>query len=437
MKNPAENVLVITYYWPPAGGAGVQRILKFVKYLPSFGITPFVLSVDAAMASYAVFDPSLGNEVPSSVQVRRTPTREPFSFYRSLLRKKTIPSAGFAGEDRPGVLQRAARFIRGNMFIPDARVGWNRFAMEKAKEIISQNNIRTVIISTPPHSSQLIGLELKKQVPGIRWIADLRDPWTDIYYYKEFYHLPFARKKDAKMEQNVLENADEILTVSPSLARLLRAKVQPDISPKLHIIPNGFDEDDFMIPSSPPPDKLIITYTGTLAASYKPQIFAEALGEIIQRNPEIPFLMRFVGSVSREVLSLFEKHLPAKSIEVLTHLPHAGSIRCLMNSTVLLLVIPHVENAEGILTGKLFEYLASRKPIVCIGPTGGDASSVIKECEAGKTFDRDMKEELFSHLQQMADEWKKSPVLDLDSNNYRKYSRSMLTRSLAEIIKRK
>ncbi|MBA7559552.1 hypothetical protein ES708_01167 [subsurface metagenome] len=190
---PSKKVLIITYYWPPSGGAGVQRWLKFVKYLPEFNIQPYVLSVNPKYASFPLLDKSLEKEVPESVQVFKTKSREPFSFYKKVTGESEIPYAGFVNQGNPGFLNKIARAIRGNLFIPDARVGWNKFALKKALEIIQKYEIDTLITTSPPHSTQLIGLKLKNKT-GVNWIADLRDPWTDIYYYKQMYHTIWAKK---------------------------------------------------------------------------------------------------------------------------------------------------------------------------------------------------------------------------------------------------
>jgi len=211
-----KKVLIITYYWPPSGGGGVQRWVKFVKYLPKYQIEPIVLTVSPDCASYALIDSSLSQEVEPTVQVFYAKSREPFNFYKKLTAKKEIPFGGFANEDSPGFLQKVARFIRGNFFIPDARIGWNSFAYEQAEKLIKEFGITTVITSSPPHSTQLIGLKLKRKL-GIHWIADLRDPWTDIYYYNKMFHSPMAKRIDRKKELEVLQNADNIVVVSNSI----------------------------------------------------------------------------------------------------------------------------------------------------------------------------------------------------------------------------
>lgn len=430
-----KKVLVITYYWPPAGGAGVQRILKFVKYFPEFGIKPYILTVDEEKASYPVIDRTLNNDIPPSAVIKRTNTFEPFNLYSKLLGEKSIPT-GFSNESNPGVFQKFSRFVRGNFFIPDARRGWIKFAFKEASEIIKREKIDTVITTSPPHSAQLVGLKLKKKF-NLKWIADLRDPWTDIYYYNEFNHLAYAKNLDLKYEREVLENADRIITVSGVLKNLFIKKSSSVDSSKIIVIPNGFDEDDFQTTVNMESSKkeFIISYTGTLADSYKPQVFFYSLKKITGIFPEIHFKLRFIGNPASTVIEKAKKISLSENLELISTVSHAESVKYLLKSNILFLVIPEVENDKGILTGKLFEYLAARKPIVCIGPQDGDAANIISECDAGKTFDRNMEKELSEYLEQMVKNWVSDEGIDISNEKYKKYSRRSQTEELSEIIK--
>jgi hypothetical protein len=190
-----EKVLIATYYWPPSGGPGVQRWLKFARYLPQFGFQPVILTVDSDSATYPIRDETLLSQVPAEIDVYTTRTSEPYALYRKLMGKKQVPYSGFTNDENPGMGGAIARFIRGNFFLPDARVGWNKFALKKALELIDRYGIKTVITTSPPHSTQILGLKVKNHRPSVKWIADLRDPWTDIFYYNKMLHLPFIRKK--------------------------------------------------------------------------------------------------------------------------------------------------------------------------------------------------------------------------------------------------
>jgi glycosyltransferase involved in cell wall biosynthesis len=428
------HVLFITYYWPPSGGAGVQRSLKFVKYLSQFNILPTVLTVNEAEASYAVLDPSLLAEVPKEVPVHRTSTSEPFGLYKKITGQKEIPHGGFANKEEKGLAQKLFQFVRGNLFVPDARVGWNRHALRKCKELLQSQHFDAVITSSPPHSTQLIGLTLQKKYQ-LRWIADLRDPWTDIYYYDELQHLALTRSLDAAYEKKVLQGCDAMLVVSPDMKRLFANKSPQINAEKIHVVPNGFDEDDFIYPSSPPENEFRITYTGTVSEAYNIEMFFKALAAVRSRYPDIRYRLQFVGTVSEPV----RRQIQAAGLEDITDLvgyvPHQESVRHLAQSTLLLMAIPDVPNNFGILTGKLFEYLASNKPIVCIGPIQSDADRIIDECGAGRVFHYTGYELILDHLDLMSKSWKINPNLDLPLINYQQYSRRSLTEQLAKLIR--
>jgi glycosyltransferase involved in cell wall biosynthesis len=431
-----KQVLFITYYWPPSGGAGVQRCLKFVKHLPEFGITPTVITVSEKEGSYAVLDESLAADIPAGVRVIRTSTNEPFEWYKRLTGKKEIPYGGFANERRESLAQKFFKFLRGNLFIPDARVGWNKYAIKAASKLLAEEQFEAVFTTSPPHSSQLIGLALKRQF-GIRWIADLRDPWTDIYYYKDLQHTAWAKKMDARYEREVIEQSDALLVTSSDTKRLFLAKAPQVESAKIRVLPNGFDEEDFKTPSQPPQDAFVITYTGTITETYNIEIFLKALSEVAARHPDIPFHLRFVGKISAQVHKQVADSGLAPITEVIPFVPHTESVKYLLSSTVLLMGIPDVENNFCILPGKLFEYLAANKPIICIGPLHSDADRIIDECGAGRVFHYAAYDLMVDHLDQLAQGWKINPNLDLPWIAYHRYSRRNLAGELAQIILKK
>ncbi len=428
-----KKVLIITYYWPPSGGGGVQRWVKFVKYLPKFNIEPIVLTVNPTGASYAVIDKSLEDEVSNDMEVFKTRSREPFNYYKKLTAKKEIPFGGFANEENPGFLQKISRFVRGNFFIPDARIGWNSFAYEEAKTIIKKFDIKTVITSSPPHSTQLIGLKLKKNF-DLHWIADLRDPWTDIYYYNRMYHSPMAKRLDRKKELEVLQNADKIIVVSKSIKELFASKIMEHQKDKFNIIPNGFDESDFNRRKVNANSKFVITYTGTIANNYHIEGFLKALIRFVEKHGGSKIKMQFVGRVTGKYLDIIENSILKTICSFMDHVDHNSSIAYLENSNALFLAIPNVSQNEGILTGKLFEYLAVRKPIIGIGPTNGDASIIIKECSAGKMFSYSDIDSMSKYINELYLKWIESEEAIPKSDVYNNYSREKLSEKLATLI---
>jgi glycosyltransferase involved in cell wall biosynthesis len=378
-----QKVLIITYYWPPSGGAGVQRWLKFSKYLPEFGCTPVILTVDENHASYAQLDPSLVDEIHPDLQVHKTKTFEPYNLYRKLSQKKEIPYGGFSNQKKVTVFEKFSRLIRGNLFIPDPRRGWNKYALSKALELIQAENIESVITSGPPHSTHLIGKKIKDQT-GIRWIADFRDPWTDIYYYKELFHTLPARLYDRYLEKKVLIGADKIITVSEEVKKLLLRRI-PGSEEKIVVIPNGYDESDFENVPSLKNEFFTITYTGTISMSYRIERFIEAI-DLLPVKVKDKIKIRFVGNVPDEILNLFKNKNLGSSIEVLGYIPHKEAVGQMVNASLLLMAIPDSPDNKGIVTGKFFEYLATGRPILAMGPVGGDVDLLIQKCHAGKLF---------------------------------------------------
>ncbi len=429
-----KKILYITYYWPPSGGAGVQRSLKFVKYLREFNIDPIVLTVDPEKASYPLIDDSLIKEISSMQKVFRTDSFEPLKVFSGLSGKDKVPFGGFANSKKEGFIQKTFRFIRGNFFIPDARRGWVKFAVRKASEIIREENIGTIVISSPPHSSQLIGLKLKRLFPECKWIADLRDPWTDIYYYQDLKHTEIARKLDEKYEREVLENCDAAIVVSADIKRLFSKKSDKIKDDKFIVIPNGFDTDDFDAGVQPEKECFLITYVGTIADNYNPEVFFIAFNKLTLSNPTVKIKLRFVGSVSTQIVELIGKYCRPEQVELISHVVHREAIHYMQTASLLLLLIPAVKNDKGILTGKLFEYIGSGRPIVGIGNPQGDAGTILCETNSGKMFGRDESLVLENYLSESLRQWQRDTRFGYQSPDTSPYSRKKLSEKLSHVI---
>jgi glycosyltransferase involved in cell wall biosynthesis len=424
-----KKVLIITYYWPPSGGAGVQRWLKFAKFLPEYGWQPVILTVDPEFASYPQRDDSLLDEVHPDCMVFTTKSFELYNLYKLISGKKEVPYGGFANESKEGLLQKISKFLRGNFLLPDPRKGWNKYALKKAKELIKEFNIDTVVTTSPPHSTQLIGLKLKRNL-NIRWIADLRDPWTDIYYYNQFKHTALAQKIDLNYERKVVENADLLITVSEDVKRLFAEKSKLLIADKTFVIPNGYDEDDFRIKPQKPEGKKVITYSGTISEAYDVSGLLKAI-----RNLEVEvrqeFLIRFVGKVPPIIVQNFES--AGISVELTGYVDHAKSIEFLFLSDLLLMVVPSVKNNRGIITGKFFEYLASGKSILAIGPVDGDLAGIIQETHCGKIFDYNDAEGIQVFIQDLLE----NQTTESNPETSAQFSRKNLTKKISELLEKK
>ena len=418
-----QKVLIVTYYWPPGSGAGVQRWLKFSRYLPQFGWEPIILTIDPDYAAYPAIDNSMTNEVPENLIVHRTKARDYFRFYKK--DKSKIPSSGFASDEEKGYKSLITRFIRGNFFIPDPRKGWNKYAFRKACKIIDNEGIKHIITTSPPHSTQLIGLKLKRKYPAIKWIADLRDPWTDIYYYKEFYPTWLSYAIDSSFEKSILQSADRIITVGKSLKELFCSKI-PGLESKFEVITNGFDEEDFEGLVSSKPGIFTISYIGTLSGSYPLKGFLNALKEFGGNGRN--FRLKFVGTVSLKQKETILNSSAGSKTEFVKYASHSAAIRYMLDSSALLLIIPDHRSSRSIITGKLFEYIASGRPIICIGPAGGDAAEIIANHAAGKTFHYSEEGPINEYLNYIASNPEQKPV------NVSELSRKILTGRLAGVL---
>jgi len=429
-----KKVLVITYYWPPSGGAGVQRALKFVKYLPEFGIEPVVLTVDENKAFYPFTDHSLLKDISPGLKVFKTQKEEMLRKFSRLFPKIEVPHSGFANHNKKTFLSKIMRFVRGNMLIPDARVGWVNVAYKAAEKILQEEDIDTYFITSPPHSSQLIGLKLKKRFPDKKWIADFRDPWTDIYFYKDMLHTPIAKKIDAGYERRVLESADKVLVVNNGVKKTFSERLgnQKD---KIHLIPNGFDTVDFDIPSTPPSHEFLITYAGTLADIYNPEVVFQVLRSLVNKYVDIcPIRLLFVGKIADDIKKMPQKYGVGEQVSYIDYVPHAEIVQYLRNTTCLLLVIPQAGDEVGIIPGKIFEYLATRKPVWAIGPNGGDVQDILESSQAGKVFEREKVAEMIAYLDGLVQQWLTEPNLDIHSDTIDHFSRRNLADQLSQII---
>jgi len=389
----SKKILVITYYWPPCGGAGVQRWLKFTKYMPDFGWEPYVLTVDPRYASYPALDESFNKEIRDPEKVFRTRARNYFRFNRGTVSSGT-------GTVGPSTLNKSlsgslARFIRGNFFIPDPRKGWNKYAVKKASELIIKEGIQYIVTTSPPHSTQLIGLKLKKLFPSVKWIADLRDPWTDIYYYDKFMGTWPAKTYDRSLEKRVLDRSDRIITVGRILAGHFAGKLKNN-QQKISVVSNGYDENDFKSLQKSKPDMLTITYVGSLTEQYPSNSLIASLRQLNEKD--IGYKFRFVGDCSPGIKRKIKSVVQEDSFYYLSYRSHREALTAMLTSSVLLVIIPDHEENRMIITGKLFEYLRTGIPILCIGPKNGEAAQIIKECGAGATFGKEDTEGITDYL---------------------------------------
>lgn len=426
-----NKLLIITYYWPPAGGPGVQRWLKFVKYLPDFGFQPIVYIPENP--SYPIIDENLLSEVSNETIVLRNKIIEPYQWASFLSKNKTknISSGIIPNNKKQTILDQVLLWIRGNVFIPDARVLWVKPSVKYLEKYLSENGITTIITSGPPHSLHLIGLELKQKL-NVRWVADFRDPWTTIGYHKEFKLLEFAANKHKQLENKVLNNADLILVTSPST----RAEFKKITSKPIEVITNGFDVEK--IGNQIVDKKFSLAHIGSFLSERNPRILWESISELIRENPLFAshFQLKLIGAISQEVLDSIALFQLQNYVNNLGYVSHDEAIVHQKKSQVLLLIEINSEDTKSIIPGKLFEYLVSERPIIGVGPKGCDFAEIIIDTNTGVFVDYSEKEKLKNYI---ANYFSLFLEGNLKSNGVglQKYSRKNLTEKLANLLNRK
>ncbi len=423
-----KKVLILSYYWPPSGGSGVQRWMYFAKYLKEFGVLPTVITVDEQYASYPNKDMSF-NELIKDIEVHKTKTLEPLRFYsflKSGKSNKVVPQGNVGGKKK-GIFDKIATYVRANFFMPDARVGWNRYAFNKAKELLQKEHFDLVITTGPPHSTHLVGQKLKKEF-GINWMADFRDPWTEVYYNNLFKRTPKNEALDQTMEINVLHDADSILTVGPSMMKLLADKV-PHQKDKFHYIYNGFDAEKFQQLKKQKNETFTIRYVGTLSENYPYKTTIEAINQLAIDKKSLT--IELIGNIETSVLEYFQENCLFPITNILS-VSHTEAIQFMKNADMLLLLLPFMKHAQIMLTGKLFEYLATENPILCIGDKKADAAAIVNQLANSKSFEENETSEITQFIERIhKKEWSNlNTSLDIQ-----RFSRYETARELSEWIK--
>ncbi len=426
-----KPVLIITYYWPPAGGAGVQRMLKFCKYLPEFGIKPIVLVPENPI--YPITDETLSSEISAETEVHRCYAFEPFSSYAKLTGKslsEVSNPATVLNQKSGSTLSKLGVWIRANIFLPDGRIGWVPFAIQKAQQLIRNYSPEAVITSGTPHSVHLIGKSLKNTF-RINWIADFRDPWTDIHYNQVLPRTNWAQKFDQKLELSVLQEADSIITVSDSLARVLAKKHKR----RFEIIPNGFDRDDFESNANEQnqssPNKISIHHVGTLPETSVPHTLFQALAELPDNhNLEIIF----TGTVHASVHAFIEKYNLENVVKCEPYIPFKDAATKMKSADALLLIIPDVRDSEGIMTGKIFNYLGAGRPVIMIGPEQGDAAKLLNKVGNSLICEHDDLKKMKSMLENLNSKKIEQLVSATNTNMIKAFNRREQTQKLHSLI---
>lgn len=427
-----NKVLIITYYWPPSGGSGVQRWLKFVKYLPALGWKPHVVAPENP--SFTIKDESLLKDVPAEAQIIRLPIWEPYdAFFKlsGLFGNKNVKQSDFVSTGKKSLFKKLSTWVRGNYFVPDARVFWVKPSVKFLENYLKENQIDRIVTTGPPHSVHLIGLKLKTQNPSLKWIADFRDPWSEWDLLDTLSLSQSARKKHQQLERQVLKSADKVVTIAPYHVQRFEALGDR----KVDLITNGFDEDDFKDVVNARTSKFTIRHVGIVDELRDPRPVMIALKQLADANPEFAnqLTVEFIGNVNSpfkafvtgdSVLSRFTKFIDT--------IPHAQLLKLYGETDVQLLVLAFTAIAPGNLPGKMFEYLASGNPILAIGPTKGDAADVLRQTQTGEIFEHEDAEGIRKNILKSYENWRRGT--GNASRNVNAFTRENLTEQLVKIL---
>ncbi|PRP66588.1 glycosyltransferase family protein [Nonlabens agnitus] len=432
-----HQLFIVAFYWPPAGGPGVQRWLKFVKYLPKdqFDITVII----PENPDYASTDNSLMDEIPKEVRIIKVPLNEPSRWIKKLFKGKTNKlQRGFI-DKKPSLLERALLWIRGNYFIPDARVSWVKNVVDKLENDIAflpdrqaGAKANSIITTGPPHSVHLIGQRLKQNAKfqNLQWIADFRDPWTTIGYHKSLRLTQKSAKKHQELERQVLNQADQLIVTSPSTKTEFDSKTSQPVT----VITNGFDVEPNTVDQ--PSGKFTISHVGTLLADRNPLELWKLLSELCEEHADFKqdFELILAGNVSQEILDAIHNAGLGDHLKLEGYVDHDRAVALMKQSQLLLLIEIDAPETKAIIPGKTFEYISSRRPIIAIGPKGSDIKGIIESVQAGSYYTYEaigLKQEILAAYKRYKNKELKGNTADV-SRLHRKH----LTQQLVKLLER-
>ena len=432
-----KRVLIISYYWPPTGGSGVQRWVKFAKYLPSEGWQPVIYTPENP--EQLAVDHSLETEIPAEAEVIKTHITEPYELYKKFLRKSGHSSEAVevnpVNAQNKSFLQKVAMWVRGNMFRPDPRCLWIGPSVRFLKKYLKEHPVDLIVSTGPPQSMHLIGMKLAEQT-GIPWIADFRDPWTKIFYFKHLSMTPATERWHKKMEKMVLDEASAVVAVSP----LVQQEFQAMTDTPVELITNGFDECDF---SSEPctqayggaSQEFTITHTGLFAADGNPTVLWDVLAEKCQTDEAFRKLLRIklIGKTDDQILKAMKDRGLESSLINMGYQTHSVAVEQQRQASVLILPLRKEPEYRAVLPGKLFEYLASQRPILGIGQPDGAMAMIVNETRTGTVIDWNDKEGISQYIEQC---WKRhlEGRLSSDGADLSRFTRRSLTRRMAGLF---
>ena len=420
-----KKILIISYYWPPAGGPGVQRWLKFAKYLPEFNISPVLFVPENA--NYPINDNSLKSEVSKDLEIIKLPIFELSNFFPSLKSLNSIRSGNISKNKNQSILQKVVFFIRGNFFIPDMKIFWKRNSVNFLKNYLSENNIETIITTGPPHSIHLIGLELKRKL-NINWISDFRDPWVNLNYLNRFHLLPFVKEYHKKLRDKVINNSDAVIVTSKRLKDLYS-----EINSSIFQVTNGYDYNKPVIKLD---KKFSISHVGSLYNERNPEFLWDIIDELSEnlQGFKEDLQINLIGNNNKKIKQNLSKRVFNDCVVFFDYVEHKKAIEFMCSSQVLLMLEVDDDESSYAIPGKLFDYLNSNRPIISIGPEQSEVREILSNTDSGKFFEYKDYNSLKLYIEKLYENYVNN--LSSSNNNYNidNYNRKNLTSKLVEVI---
>lgn len=426
-----KKVLIITYNWIPSGGSGVQRWIKFTKYLRNFGWEPIIYTPENP--EYSSIDTSFEKDIPSDIQIIKTPIWEPYIIYRYLTGKKSKRmNARFISENRKQDWKDKLYIWLGSNFqIPDSRRFWKKRSVRFLTDYLQKNPVDAIITTGPPHSMHLLGMGLKENFPTTPWIADFRDPWTNIHYYKDLKLTRLANQIHHRLEEKTIRSADAVIVVSKGMKTEFEMLQPKNIS----IITNGYDEDDINLNGCYLDQTFTISHIGLLSKKQNPCVLWKVLSDICSENAAFrsDLQIQLIGKVDYSVIESVQQHGLQNHLVKISYLNHNEMIEKQQTSQVLLLLLLNMSGTKYIIPGKLFEYLAAKRPILAIGSTDGDAAAILSKTGAGKTVEFSDEKVTRQIILEYYNSYK-SGQFYINSNSIERFSRKSLTGELSKLL---
>ena len=418
-----KKVLIISYYWPPSGGPGVQRWLKFVKYLPEFNIEPILFI--PKNANYPLLDKSLSDDVNKDLKVIQFPITEISGFLPRFKFLNSVRSGNISKPHNQSLLQKIIFFIRGNLFIPDMKIFWKSSSVNFLSDYLPKNNIDTIITTGPPHSVHLIGLELKRKL-NINWISDFRDPWVKLNYLNRFHLLPFSRKSHISLRNKVLINSNAVIVTSERLKDLFS-----NITSNIYKITNGFD---YIIKENNLDNKFSISHIGSLYPERNPKFLWDSLEELFEGSFKKDLQINFIGNTSEKIKKELSRRKFHNHVRFYDYVDYNRALELMCSSQALLMIEVNDEESSYAIPGKLFDYLNSKRPIISIGPNISEVSEILNNTNSGKFFNYDDKRNLKLYINQLYKSYKNGTNIISDKSKIDIFKRINLTKKLSEVI---